>query len=378
MFKDCIDFIKSLYNTENSIPLHNPYFEGNEKSYINDCINYKSVSSNGSFVNKFEEVFADFTNSKHAIATSSGTSALHTALILIGVEKNDEVITQPLTFVATANAISFTGAKPIFIDVDRDTLGLSPKKLEHFLSNETQLINGKCINNRTKRQIKAVVPMHTFGLPTKIEEIVEICNKYKILVIEDAAEALGSYYKNKHTGTFGLLGTFSFNGNKIITTGGGGMIITDDNTLAKRARQITTTAKLSHPWEYNHEEVAYNYRMPNINAALGCAQMEQLPNILDYKRKLAKKYANFFEGNSIKFIEEPKHSKSNFWLNAIQFEDLERRNQFLEFSNKNKVLCRPIWRLMNHQNMFKNSQTGNIDNSLWLENRIVNIPSGMV
>ncbi|MFI8603723.1 LegC family aminotransferase [Cellulophaga baltica] len=378
MYQDFIDFARKTFSTEEFIPLHAPIFFGNEKKYLNECIDSTFVSSVGKFVDKFESDVAKFTGAKHAIATTNGTAALHIGLLMAGVTKEDEVITQPLTFIATCNAISYIGAHSIFIDVDKETLGLSAEKLEHFLINNTQIINGDCINKLTKRKIKAVVPMHTFGFATKIDDIVSVCNKFNITVVEDAAESLGSYYKGKHTGRYGLVGAFSFNGNKTITTGGGGMLITDDDLIAKKAKHITTTAKIPHKWEYEHDMIAYNYRLPNINAALGCAQMENLPRILDNKNKLAKKYIEFFKEKPINYLQGPKDTKPNYWLNAILLEDLEERNLFLEETNKKGVMTRPIWKLMNTLNMFKYAQTGNLENSQWFEQRVVNIPSSVI
>ncbi|WP_296381624.1 LegC family aminotransferase [Winogradskyella sp.] len=379
MHKDIIKFIRDIYKTEEFIPLHEPRFRGNEKKYINECIDSTFVSSVGKFVDQFEASVSEFTGAKYAIATVNGTAALHIGLLLADVQSNDEVITQPLTFVATANAISYCNAHSIFVDVDMDTMGLSPEKLSDFLKLNTELINGNCVNKTTKRIIKAVVPMHTFGLPTRIDEIVDICNKHHINVVEDAAESLGSYHKNQHTGTFGLVGTLSFNGNKTITTGGGGMLITNDEALAKKAKYITTTAKVPHQWDYNHDLIAYNYRLPNLNAALGCAQMESLPEFLKSKQKLAKIYSNFFSKNSsIDFIEPTVNSISNFWLNAIKLESLEARNEFLKVTNENGVMTRPIWKLMNSLPMFASAQCGNLDNASALENRIVNLPSSVI
>jgi len=379
MYKDIIDFIRNIYKTDEFIPLHEPRFRGNEKKYINECIDSTFVSSVGKFVDQFEASVAKFTGAKYAIATVNGTAALHIGLLLSDVQPNDEVITQPLTFVATANAISYCNAFPVFIDVDVDTMGLSPEKLSDFLNKNTELIDGKCVNKTTKRIIKAVVPMHTFGLPARIDEIVLVCKKHHINVVEDAAESLGSYYKNQHTGTFGLIGTLSFNGNKTITTGGGGMLITNDETIAKKAKHITTTAKTPHLWDYNHDITAYNYRLPNLNAALGCAQMESLPEYLKNKQKLAKIYKDFFKNeNTIDFIEPVKNGTSNFWLNAIKFDSLESRNTFLEITNNKGVMTRPIWKLMNTLPMYSSAQCGNLDNARALENRIVNLPSSVI
>ncbi|MDO6595877.1 LegC family aminotransferase [Oceanihabitans sp. 2_MG-2023] len=378
MYKDTINFIKELYNTDQFIPLHEPRFVGNEKKYLNECIDSTFVSSVGKFVDQFEADVAKYTGAKYAIATVNGTAALHIALLMAGVEQNDEVITQPLTFIATCNALSYIGAKPVFVDVDRNTLGLSPEKLAHFLANNTEMIHGECINKTTKRKIKAVVPMHTFGLPININELITVCQKYNIEVVEDAAESLGSYYNGKHTGTSGLLGTLSFNGNKTITTGGGGMILTNNEALAKKAKHITTTAKIPHRWDFEHDMIAYNYRLPNLNAALGCAQMESLPSYIKNKRELASVYQNFFKDKAQQFVLEPDNTKSNYWLNALIFSDLKERNSFLEETNDNGVMTRPIWKLMNNLSIYGAAQTGDLENATWLEDRVVNIPSSVI
>lgn len=377
MFKDTIAFIRQQFNTEEFIPLHEPRFIGNEKQYLEDCIDSTFVSSVGAYVNRFEADMTQFTGAKHAVATVNGTAALHVALLLAGVERDDEVITQPLTFIATCNALSYIGAHPVFVDVDKTTLGLSPDKLEHFLKQHTEAVNGVCINTTTKRPIKAVVPMHTFGLPVDIRAIAAICRNYNIALVEDAAESLGSYYQGQHTGTFGLFGTLSFNGNKTITTGGGGMILTNDSDLAKRAKHITTTAKLPHRWDFEHDQIAFNYRLPNLNAALGCAQLESLPGYLENKRQLAMTYKAYFENQDAIFIDEPKGTQSNFWLNALLLKDRNQRDLFLEETNDNGVMTRPIWKLMNTLPMFQQAQTANLDNAEWLEERIVNIPSSV-
>ncbi|MFW2612213.1 LegC family aminotransferase [Aliarcobacter butzleri] len=373
-----VDFIKETFKMQEFIPLHEPRFIGNEKKYLNDCIDSTFVSSVGKYVDTFEKEFAKTVGSKFAVATVNGTAALHISLLLADVKKDDEVITQPLTFIATCNAISYIGAKPIFIDVDLDTMGLSPKSLKNFLETNCEVIDDKCINKITNKQIKACVPMHTFGHPCKIDEIKEICDSWNITLVEDAAESLGSYYKNKHTGTFGKIGAFSFNGNKIITSGGGGVIVTDDEGLAKRAKHITTTAKITHPYEYVHDEIGYNYRLPNINAALLVAQLEQLEKFLVSKRELAKIYDEFFSSNSIKFIKESENSKSNYWLQAVLLYDLKQRDGFLEFTNKNGVMTRPIWKLMNELEMFKDCQKDDLKNAKYLEERVVNIPSSVI
>ena len=370
--KKIIDFIKTLYK-KNIVPLHEPVFIGNEKKYVNECIDSTFVSSVGRFVEKVEKEFAKYVKSKYAIAVVNGTSALDIALEVIGVKNNTEVITQPLSFIATANAIKYCKADPIFLDVDLDTLGLSPKALKDFLEKNCILKNNQCINIRTNKVIRACVPMHTFGHPCRIDEIVSICNEWNIEVVEDSAEALGSFYKNKHVGTFGKVGIFSFNGNKIITSGGGGMVVTDDEYIAKKIKHLTTTAKVPHPYEYIHDAIGYNYRMPNINAALLLAQLENIDLFLSKKRELAKIYNDFFKSIDIKFITEPKNAKSNYWLNAIM---IDNKKEFLEYSNKNGVMTRPIWRLINKLDMYKNYQTDSLKNANYLEKVVVNIPSG--
>ncbi len=377
MFYDTVNFIQNLYRTKKFIPLHEPRFNGNEKAYLNECIDSTFVSSVGEFVDRFETEFAHTVGAKYAIATVNGTAALHISLILAGVEHDDEVITQPLTFIATCNAISYIGASAIFLDVDLETMGLSPVALKSFLEQECIVSDKKCINRSTGKTIKACVPMHTFGHPCRIDEIKTLCDAWHISLVEDAAESLGSYYKEKHTGTFGLLGAFSFNGNKIITSGGGGVIVTDDETLAKRAKHITTTAKIPHKWEYIHDEIAYNYRLPNLNAALLCAQLEQLESFLENKRKLATEYKQFFTVQNIQFIEEPMDVRSNYWLNAILLDDIQQRDEFLEYTNSNSVMTRPIWALMNKLEMFRQWQCGELKNALFLEERVVNIPSSV-
>jgi len=379
MYKNVVSFIQELYQTKEFLPLHEPRFIGNEKKYVNATIDSTFVSSVGKYVTEFEAMVAKFSGVKYAVATSNGTSALHIGLKLVGVDESCEVITQPLTFIATANAISYCNSKPIFVDVDRETLGLSPLKLKEFLKEFATIDeNGNCINKSTNKIIKACVPMHTFGHPCKIDEIVKICDSYNIAVVEDAAESLGSYYKGKHTGSFGKVGIFSFNGNKIITTGGGGMLVTDDEELAKKAKHITTTAKVPHPYEYIHDEVGYNYRLTNLAAALGVAQMENLELFIEKQRDLAQKYDAFFKDIDIKFIKEPKDSKSNYWLNAVILKDKEERDEFLKYTNDNGIMTRSIWRLMNKLDMFKDAQSGNLDNAQWFEDRVVNISSSVI
>jgi len=378
MFENVINFIQETYQTKSLIPLHEPKFVGNEKKYLNECIDSTFVSSVGKFVDKFEEKIASYTGSKYAIATSNGTSALHISLLLADVDQNSEVITQPLTFVATCNAISYCGAQPIFLDVDKDTMGLSPSALKEFLEKNTIIKNQQCINNKTGKVIKACVPMHTFGHPCRIDEIKEICDKHHVFLIEDAAESVGSIYKDKHTGTFGQVGVMSFNGNKIITAGGGGCIVTNDKALAKKAKHLTTTAKVQHKWDFNHDIVGYNYRMPNLNAALLVAQLENLDNFISSKRKLANVYEAFFNSTNYVFVKEPMDSKSNYWLNSIILKNKEQRDEFLDETNSSGIMTRPIWTLMNKLPMFEHAQCGDLKNSEWLEDRVVNIPSSAI
>jgi len=377
MFEKSIHFIKELYGNKDFIPLHEPVFFGNEKKYLNECIDSTFVSSVGKFVDKFEEMVADYTGAKYAVATVNGTAALHIALKLVGTDEESEVITQPLTFIATCNAISYCRAQPVFVDVDRETMGLSPESLHSFLEKETVQKNGACYNKITGKKITAAVPMHTFGHPCRIDEIATICHAFNIALVEDAAESLGSYYKGRHTGTFGRVAAFSFNGNKTITTGGGGMIITNDETLARHAKHLTTTAKIPHPYAYMHDEIGYNYRMPNLNAALGCAQIEVLDTILANKRTIAKAYKTFFDAEGMSFVTEKSNTKANYWLNALIFENSEERDVFLKETNANGVMTRPVWTLMNRLDMFKDCQTTDLTNAQWLEERVVNIPSGV-
>lgn len=377
MFEKTVRFIQEIYDTKDFLPLHEPVFFGNEKKYLNECIDSTFVSSVGKFVDQFEQMVAEYTGAKYAVATVNGTAALHIALKLVGTDENCEVITQPLTFIATCNGISYCNAKPIFVDVDRDTMGLSPESLKTFLEYETVQKDAACYNKITGKKIIAVVPMHTFGHPCRVDEIAAICDEHNIALIEDAAESLGSYYKDRHTGTFGKIAAFSFNGNKTITTGGGGMIITDDEVLAKHAKHLTTTAKIPHPYEYIHDEIGYNYRLPNLNAALGCAQMETLDAILKNKRELAGQYRGFFAKHNMRFVTEVQDAKVNYWLNAIILKDKDERDLFLKETNDNGVMTRPIWALMNRLEMFKGCQSTDLSNAIWLEERVVNIPSGV-
>jgi perosamine synthetase len=363
---------------EGFIPLHAPVFMGNEKKYLNECIDSTFVSSVGKFVDRFEEMVSNYTGAKQAVVCVNGTNALQLALQLVGVERNDEIITQALTFIATANAISYCGADPVFLDVDKETMGLSPIAVETWLKDNAVIKDGVCYNKTTKRRIRACVPMHTFGHPVKLDELINVCEKYNIELVEDAAESLGSFYKGKHTGTFSKVGILSFNGNKTITTGGGGMLLFNDEELAKHAKHITTQAKIPHKWEFSHDEIGYNFRMPNLNAALGCAQLEKLDKILESKRITSNVYKDFFQNMDIEYFTEPEDCKSNYWLNAIILPNKEERETFLEFTNENGVMTRPIWQLMNRLPMFKDCQRDDLVNSIWFEERVVNIPSSVI
>ena len=378
-FEEVVSFIKSTFGVKDEfIPLHEPRFIGKEREYVMDCIDSTFVSSVGKYVNLFEDKVKEFTGAKYAIATTNGSSALHLSLILAGVKRDELVITQSLTFIATCNAISYIGAQTLFVDVDRNTLGMSAEKLESFLKNESEINSkGELIHKESKKRISACVPMHTFGHALEIDSIVEICNKYNLPLIEDAAESLGSSYKGTQTGRFGLLGTFSFNGNKTITCGGGGMIVTDDEQIGYMAKHLSTQAKMPHRWNFEHDHIGYNYRLPNLNAAMACAQMEQLDSFIENKRELASKYASFFDQSSIEFIKEPIHSKSNYWLNSVLLNSKDERDAFLEFTNDHNVMTRPVWTLMNKLDMFKDAYHGDLSNAEWLEERLVNIPSSV-
>lgn len=371
-----INEVRNIYK-EPFIPLHRPIFDENEKDLLIDCIDTNFVSSVGQKVEDFENSITKFTGSKFAIATVNGTSALHLAMLLAGVKNGDEVITQSLTFVATCNAISYTNASPIFIDVDKDTMGMSPSALESFLNENAEIKGGKAHNKKTGKKIAACVPMHTFGIPLRIQDISKICNKWNIALIEDAAESLGSFCDDIHTGNFGELSTLSFNGNKIITTGGGGMIITNNEKLALQAKHLSTTAKVDHPYEYKHDKVGYNYRLPNINAALGCAQMMKIKNFLKVKQELAEFWKIYFSQNDINFVTPISGTKPNNWLHAIVLESKKDRDSFLKYTNKENVMTRPIWALMSELPMFSKCQTDSLENSKWLEERVVNIPSSV-
>lgn len=378
MFNALVDFVREQYRTNDFIPLHAPVFSGHERQYIVDTIESTFVSSVGAYVDRFEHDMAAYTGSARAVATVNGTAALHIALKLVGVEPGDLVITQPLTFVATCNAIAYCGAEPVFVDVDQDTLALSPHALENWLNEHASVGNdGVCRTLADGKAIIACLPMHTFGHPADLDSLVDVCARWHLALVEDAAESLGSLYKGRHTGTIGRVGTLSFNGNKIITTGGGGMILSDD-TLGARAKHLTTTAKRSHPYEYVHDEVGYNYRLPNLNAALGCAQLEQLETFVAIKRKLASRYAAHFSGSDLRFVTEPDGCRSNYWLNAVVCDSREQRDALLRATNDAGVMTRPIWALMNRLPSYTHCRHGPLIQAQWLEARVVNLPSSVL
>ena len=378
MDKEIISFIRNTFRSKDFIPLHVPVFKGNEKKYINECIDSTFVSSVGPFVDKFEGLMSQITQTKKTTAVVNGTAALQVGLRLVGVKENDEVITQALTFVATANAIAYNNAHPVFLDVDLDTMGLSANAVSDFLDEFGELREDGCYNKSTGRKISACLPMHTFGFPVHLDELLKICNLWKIPLVEDAAESLGSVYKEKPTGSFGEVAAFSFNGNKIVTSGGGGAITTNNIELGERAKFLTTTAKQPHPFEYVHNELGYNFRLPNLNAALACAQLEQLEEYLSRKRTLANCYELFFKTKGIKFRTETENTKANYWLMCVELENKKERDSFLKFTNNNKVMTRPIWRLLSKLQMYEICQKDDQKNALFLENRIVNIPSSVI
>lgn len=372
-----LDFIKSLYPNESPVPLHAPRFKGNEKKYLAECIDSTYVSYVGRFVSEFEAHIMNLTGAKHAVAMVNGTAALQMMLVSASIHQGDEVITQALTFAATAAGIVHAGAVPSFVDVDRDTLGMSPESLLSYLKSNAQPSSKGLINKNTGRTISAVVPMHTFGHSARITEISEICSEYGLTLLEDAAEAIGSYHKGKHLGTFGKAAILSFNGNKLITTGGGGMLITDDESIAVKARHLSTTAKKPHRWEFDHDQPGYNLRMPNVNAAIGCAQMETIATALMNKRQTADLYRDYFHTLGINFVKEPENARSNFWLNAILLKDRSKRDAFLEYSNNNGVQTRPVWTLLTKLVPYQHCSRSPVPEAEWLEDRIVNIPSSL-
>jgi aminotransferase in exopolysaccharide biosynthesis len=374
-YQDIISFIQGLYKPAEFIPLHAPAFNGNERKYVLETIDSTYVSSVGKFVDKFEEEIKNYTGSKFAIATVNGTAALHMSLILAGVKKDDLVITQALSFIATCNAISYLHAEPVFVDIDKNTLGMSPDALKDFLKKNTHQKNGFCYHTTSNRRISACVPMHTFGHPVKIERIAEICSEFNVVLVEDAAESIGSFQNGTHTGNFGKLAAFSFNGNKTITCGGGGVIITNDEHLGKLGKHLTTQAKVAHKWDFVHDYIGYNYRLPNLNAAMACAQLEQIEIFIADKREIALSYKNFFEDSQFNFVEEPIGARSNYWLNAILTNNIQERNEVLENLNSANVMSRPSWALMHKLEMFKACYRDSLENSLWVEERLINLPS---
>ena len=396
-YQKIIDFIKSVYGNQEFTPLAVPVFVGKEKKYLNECIDTTFVSSVGKFVDRFENEMAVYTGAKRAVVCVSGTNALHMSLMLVGVKRDDEVLTQALTFIATCNALSYIGAHPIFIDVDKNTMGLSPDAMKKWLQKNAEVRKNTrtnefekshdfayqedeyaCYNKSTGRRIKACVPMHTFGHPVRIEEIVDLCKEWHIELVEDAAESIGSTYKSKHTGTFGKIGAISFNGNKTITTGGGGMMLFNDEEFGAYAKHITTQAKIPHRWEFRHDHIGYNYRMPNINAALGCAQLENIDKYIASKRQVAAEYEAFFKNvPDIDFFVDSPETFSNYWLNAVILPDHDKQQEFLQETNDNGVMTRPIWELMNRLPMFKDCENDGLKNTFFFADRVVNIPSSV-
>lgn len=378
MFDSLIQFVRDQYRTDEFIPLHAPFFAGRERQYVADTLESTFVSSVGAYVDRFERDIEAYTGSQRAVATVNGTAALHVALQLAGVQPGELVITQPLTFVATCNAIAYCCAEPVFIDVDRHTLGLSPTAMNDWLEEHALLAeDGLCRTKSDGKVIRACVPMHTFGHPADLDGLVAVSERWNLVLVEDAAESLGSIYKGRHTGTFGALGTLSFNGNKIITTGGGGMILASAE-IGAHAKHLTTTAKQSHPYEFVHDKIGYNYRLPNLNAALGCAQLEQLEDFITNKRKLAARYAEHLKGSDLQFLNEPADCRSNFWLNAVICDNREHRDAFLKTTNAQGVMTRPIWTLMNHLPIYVHCRSGQLTNAEWLEARVVNLPSSVL
>jgi perosamine synthetase len=375
--KEIIVYIQSLYPTRNMALLHCPEFLGNEKKYLAECIDTKYVSYLGHFVTDMERKICEITGAKHAVALVNGTASLHILLLAVGIKPGNEIITQSLSFAATAAAIVHAGGTPVFVDVERETLGMSPESLKQFLLENAEIKDCTCINKKTGGQIKAVIPMHTFGHPVRIDEIQKICDEYALLLIEDAAESLGSFYQGRHTGTFGKAGVLSFNGNKLVTTGGGGMVITNDEAIANRVRYLSTTAKRPHPWEFYHDEAGYNLRMPSLNAAIGLAQLEYVDRILANKRETARLYQNFFESIHVPFITEPENATSNYWLNAILFDNKNQRDAFLEYSNDNGVQTRPAWNLLHTLPPYQHCPRVDTPNAEYFADCLVNIPSSV-
>ncbi len=378
MFEGLVNLVRELYGTRDFIPLHEPRFFGNEKKFLLDTIDSTYVSSVGDYVENFESAMAEYTGAEYAVATVNGTSALHVALLLAGVRDGDEVITQSLTFVATCNAIRYCNADPVFVDVDRQTLGLSAQSLESLLEEKCEVRDdGFCWNRNSGKIVRACLPMHCFGFPVDFDEISNLCERYNIVLVEDAAESLGSLYRNRHTGTLAEISALSFNGNKVITTGGGGMLLIKNEALARRAKHITTTARVRHEWAFEHDELGFNYRLPNLNAALGVAQLESLSRIVQGKRELAARYLEWGEKNGFGFFREPAGTLANYWLNTLITDDMQQRDELLEYTNKNNVMTRPAWMPMHRLPMYQSCQKINLNNTEWLQERIVNVPSSL-
>lgn len=376
--QDIVNTLQSILPANQNIPLHEPNFGGNEWDYVKECLDSGWVSSVGAYVDRFEQMLCDYTGSPYAVASVNGTSALHICLLLSGVEAGDEVLVPTLTFIATANAVTYCNATPHFVDVEERTLGLDPTKLNDYLGQISEIRGGVCYNRLTGRPIRAVVPMHTFGHPVDIDPLQELCERYHLVLVEDAAESLGSLYKGQNTGTRGLVSSLSFNGNKTITTGGGGAILTKSASIAKLAKHMTTQAKVAHRWEFNHDMVGYNYRMPNINAALGCAQLEQLPGFIEKKRNLARRYKEAFQDvPGISFFTEPDFARSNYWLNVLILEEKfsSERDNLLESTNNAGIMTRPLWTLMHKLSMYQDCPRMDLSVAEDLESRIINIPS---
>lgn len=376
-YESTIHFIKQIYKNVDHVLLHAPAFIGNEKKYLDDCIDTTFVSSVGKYVDRFEDAIAKYTGANRAVVCVNGTMALFMALKLCDIKPDEKVITQPLTFIATANAIAYCYAHPVFLDVDEDTMGLSPTKVRLWLERNAAVKSDGCYDKHSGKKIRAVVPMHTFGHPVKIDDFVKLCDEWKLALIEDAAESIGSFYKGRHTGTYGEIGCMSFNGNKTITCGGGGILLFQNKEKGDYAKHITTQAKIPHRWEFKHDAIGYNLRMPNINAALGCAQLECIDTILANKRETSRMYKDFFSNiDDISFFDEPKDCKSNFWLNAVLLRDKRERDIFLAETNDNGIQTRPIWELMNRLPMFISATRGDLSTAEMFADRIVNIPSG--
>jgi perosamine synthetase len=376
MFEDLVKFIKDLYQTNSFIPLHEPKFIGKEKEYLLDVIDSTFVSSVGKSINIFEESISNYTGIKYATATVNCTSAIHLSLLLAGVKEEDEVITQSFNFVAGANAISYCRAHPVFVDIDKDSLTMSPVKLKYFLETNYEIReDGKCWNRVTNKRLTACLPMNSYGFPADVKGLKKICDDFQIKLLEDSAESLGSFQDNKHSGSESMISTLSFNGNKIITTGGGGMILTNDLSIHNKAKHLSTTAKLPHKWEFNHDEIGFNFRMPNLNAALGLAQLEMLEDFITSKREIAFKYQEWGRKKDLVFIKEKEGTKSNYWLNCLMTENLQERDSLLEYTNSNNVMSRPSWTPLHLLEMYSKNFKSDLKDTIWVHERLINLPS---